>query len=203
MRVAQVAVFAKAPIPGFAKTRLIPLLGPEGAAGCHAQMVRRALTIASASGATPSLWRAGDAAHPFWAEMGDSFGCPQYPQTGDDLGARMAHALCALHHHQHPVVLIGSDCPALTADHLRSAVAALAAHDHVFVPAEDGGYVLVGTRRPDPALFSAIDWGTDRVMAQTRARLRALGCDACELPMLWDLDDAADWHRARAEGLID
>ena len=127
MRVAQVAVFAKAPIPGFAKTRLIPLLGPEGAAGCHAQMVRRALTIASASGAAPSLWQAGDAAHPFWAEMGDAFGCPQYPQTGDDLGARMAHALGALHHHQHPVVLIGSDCPALTADHLRSAVAALAA----------------------------------------------------------------------------
>ena len=166
-------------------------------------MTRRTLRTAAASGAQVWLWSAGDACHPFWAALAREGAPPPVAQQGDDLGARMAHALAVMHAGQHPAVVIGTDCPALTADHLRSAVVALAEHDHVFVPDEDGGYVLVGTRRPDPALFSAIDWGTDRVMAQTRARLRALGCTACELPMLWDLDDAADWHRARAEGLID
>jgi hypothetical protein len=65
----------------------------------------------------------------------------------------------------------------------------------VFTPAEDGGYVLVGLRRPQPALFEAIDWGSDRVMAQTRARLKQLGLRCSEMPTLWDVDEPADWQR--------
>ena len=73
-------------------------------------------------------------------------------------------------------LVIGTDCPALGAAQLRDAARRLADHDAVVVPAEDGGYVLIGTRSPPPAVFDEVEWGTDQVMAQTRRRLAALGC---------------------------
>ncbi|WP_029888651.1 TIGR04282 family arsenosugar biosynthesis glycosyltransferase [Polycyclovorans algicola] len=198
----RVGVFAKAPVAGFAKTRLIPALGAEGAAALQATLTRRALRTAAASGAEVWLWSAGDVDHPFWAELSAEGAPRRVAQQGDDLGARMAHALITMHAGEHPALIIGSDCPALTAAHLAAAITALDDHDQVFIPAEDGGYVLVGSRRPDAALFSAIDWGTDQVMAQTRVRLQARGAHHCELPALWDVDEPADWRRAHAEGLI-
>ncbi len=197
----QLGVFAKAPVAGFAKTRLMPLLGADGAAACHAALIRRTLAMAEAFDARLHLWTAGDHDHPFWSTLPS---LPhRLPQTGADLGERMAHALNAMHAGQHAAVIIGTDCPALTTAHLDAAFTALDTHDHVFVPAEDGGYVLVGSRRPQAALFANIDWGTDRVIAQTRSAVQrhSLGT-LCELPTLWDVDEPADWHRARAAGLL-
>ncbi|MQM30903.1 MAG: hypothetical protein CRU78_10415, partial [Candidatus Accumulibacter phosphatis] len=68
-------------------------------------------------------------------------------------------------------------------------------NDAVFIPAEDGGYVLLGLRCPQPGLFEGVDWGSERVMAQTRQRLLALGLRWCELPALWDVDRPADLTR--------
>lgn len=100
-------------------------------------------------------------------------------------------------------VLIGSDCPALTEDHLRRAVAALEnGHDAVFAPAEDGGYVLVGLARPEARLFQDIEWGSSRVMEQTRERLRELKWSWIEIETLWDVDRAADYERVIASGLL-
>jgi len=101
--------------------------------------------------------------------------------------------------HAGALLLIGTDCPALTVEHLTSAATALRnGNDAVFIPAEDGGYVLVGLRRPQPGLFEGIDWGTGKVMAQTRERLAALGLRWVEPATLWDVDRPADLCRLAA-----
>ena len=99
--------------------------------------------------------------------------------------------------------MIGTDCPALTAGELRAAAKALqAGNDAVFVPAEDGGYVLIGLRHPIASLFYGIPWGTDQVMDHTRARLRSAGLRWQELAPLWDVDRPEDLDRLRASGLM-
>jgi glycosyltransferase A (GT-A) superfamily protein (DUF2064 family) len=94
-----------------------------------------------------------------------------------------------------PTLIIGTDCPALTPAHLQQAAAALSENDAVLIPAEDGGYVLIGLRQPAPAVFAEIAWGSAQVLASTRQRLRHLGYSWHELPTLWDVDEAADLTR--------
>ena len=90
------------------------------------------------------------------------------------------------------VIVIGTDCPALTPAHLRQAAAALTGEDAVVIPAEDGGYVLLGLRQANAAVFAGVAWSTPQVMAQTRARVMALGLSCAELPMLRDVDEPTD-----------
>ena len=93
-------------------------------------------------------------------------------------------------------ILIGSDCPGIEPAYVEAAAARLQAGvPWVFGPAEDGGYGLVGTCRVDPAPFRDIDWGTARVMEQTRARCRAAGLAWEELDPLQDIDTHEDWLR--------
>jgi glycosyltransferase A (GT-A) superfamily protein (DUF2064 family) len=106
----------------------------------------------------------------------------------------------AAHAARGAVLLIGTDCPALTPQHLRAAAGALAGGDDaVVLPAEDGGYVLVGVRAPHPGLFEGIAWGGEQVMAQTRVRLRALGLRWSEPVTLWDVDRPDDLDRLARE----
>ena len=199
----RIAVFAKAPVAGHVKTRLTPLLGAERAARLHAQLVRRALDTAVAAGLGPvELWCAPDETHAFFGECRQRFAMTLHRQVGDDLGARMQHVLGAASARGERTLLIGSDCPALTAEHLADAAGALAAHDAVFTPAEDGGYVLVGLARPVPHVFEGMAWGTASVMAATRERLGAAGARWHELPTLWDVDRPDDYHRLQREGLL-
>lgn len=199
-----ILVFARAPVAGAAKTRLIPLLGAAGAAALHRRLIAQAL--ASARAAAPQrleLWCAPDTAHPFLQAAALTHGATLQAQVGDNLGERMAHAfasaLCNVPH----ALCIGTDCPALTAQHLRDAAGALCAgNDAVFVPAEDGGYALVGLARDEPLLFSDVAWGGPQVMAQTRTRLRELGLRWRELETLWDVDRPADWQRLQRSGLL-
>src|SRR5262249_34069307 len=143
-------VFAKAPVAGAVKTRLVPLLGAEGAARLHAALARHALGIAAeARPAKLQLWCSPDASHPFFIECATRFRCELRVQKGSDLGARMAHAFES----DAPLVLIGSDCPPLTAQHLENAWRLLASNDAVFAPTEDGGYALVALSRPAPSIF--------------------------------------------------
>ena len=101
------------------------------------------------------------------------------------------------------VLIIGSDCPALSAGDLQRAAVALAnQHDAVLVPAEDGGYVLIGLKWWDARLFSDIAWGTDQVMAATRERLTLLNWRWLEFASSWDVDRPADYERLAASGLI-
>ena len=86
----------------------------------------------------------------------------------------------------------------LTPAHLQQAADALQDHDAVLIPAEDGGYVLLGLRRPLPQVFDGVAWSTPHVLAQTRAQLAAAGARWVELPALWDVDEPADWARLQA-----
>lgn len=201
---ADIAIFARAPVPGEAKTRLVPQLGAEGAARLQRELIRAALAKAIAvPGARTTLWVAGDAGHPFLVECARDAGVPIREQRGADLGARMDAAFAdTLTGPKARCVLVGTDCPALATTDLVAALDALATHDVVVQPAEDGGYVLIGLRAPQPALFAGIDWGTDTVMAATRARIRAASLKALERPTLPDLDTPADYARAIAAGWI-
>ena len=181
----RVLVFAREARAGRVKTRLIPLLGEQGAARLHARLVRRAVGTARAA-------RLG-AVELVWARR----------QRGADLGERMRHALARALRRAPRAILIGADCPALRARDLRRAARWLAGGaDAVFAPAEDGGYALIGLRRVSPRLFAGVAWGGAQVMAQTRERLAALGWRWRELPAVWDVDRPEDYRRLQRAGLL-
>lgn len=199
----RVAVFAKAPVPGEVKTRLVPLLGAEGAARLQEALVRRALAIAAESAVGDvELWCAPHADHPFFERCARELGVRTRSQPAGDLGRRMQAAFDAAFADGRALVLVGSDCPALSAADLREAREALRTHDAAFTPAEDGGYVLVAMARPVAGVFEGVDWGTGRVMRQTRERLAAAGARVRELPVRWDVDRPEDYARLAREGLL-
>ncbi|WP_439519919.1 TIGR04283 family arsenosugar biosynthesis glycosyltransferase [Hydrogenophaga sp.] len=196
--VAAVAVLAKAPVPGLAKTRLIPLLGASGAARAQRRFALQTLaTVRAASIGPLTLWCAPDEDHRFFRTLRRRHGVRVVPQPQGDLGHRMARAMRG--HFERagavPLLIVGTDCPVLTADHLQQAADALQTHDAVLIPAEDGGYVLIGLRRPLPEVFQRVDWSTDRVLEQTLDRLREAGASWHALTPLWDVDEPGDWLR--------
>ncbi len=197
-----IAVFARAPAAGHAKTRLSARLGAEGAAELQHALIRRSLATALAANLGPvSLWCAPDCGHPAFVACSKQFAVPLCPQQGVDLGARMLDAFTRLCR-ERAALLIGTDCPALTVDVLRAAADALEDNDVVVVPAEDGGYVLIGLRHPVASLFSGILWGHDTVMATTRERMRRAGLRCREFAPSWDVDRPEDFDRLCASGLM-
>jgi hypothetical protein len=190
-----IAILAKAPVPGFAKTRLIPAIGAHAAAILQERLTEQ--TVASAVGASigpVTLWCAPAPSHPSFIDLARRFSISLKRQPEGDLGTRMLAASG-----NGPTLVIGSDCPALAPLHLRAASEALADADVVLIPAEDGGYVLIGTRAPCPDLFTGMTWGVDTVLAQTRKRIAALGLKAVELAPLWDVDSEGDLARMERE----
>ena len=195
---AAVAVLAKAPVAGLAKTRLIPLLGAAGAARAQRSFALRTLaTVRAACTGAVTLWCAPHATHRFFRALQLRHGVQCVAQPAGHLGERMQAAVDAhfAHSAYTPLLIVGTDCPALTPAHLQQAADALQQHDAVLIPAEDGGYVLVGMRRPVPLVFERVDWSTPQVLAQTRQQLRQAGATWLELPTLWDVDEPADWER--------
>lgn len=199
---AAVAVLAKAPMPGLAKTRLIPLLGAAGAARAQRGFALQTLaTVHAASTGPLTLWCAPETGHRFFLALHARHGVVCQPQPPGGLGQRMAAAMAAHFAAQPhmPWLVVGTDCPALTPAHVQQAADALQTHDAVLIPAEDGGYVLLGLRRPLVSVFERIDWSTEQVFAQTLERLREAGATWAALPTLWDVDEPADWLRLQVE----
>ncbi len=197
-------IFAKNPVPGQVKTRLAGAIGDDEAAAHYVRLVERTLATAVAARAAGvvdrvELWGTPDIAAPAFTAWAARFGVELRAQTGDDLGAKMRHALHSALSDGSRALLIGTDCPALDVAYLSQAVAALDDHDAVFGPAEDGGYVLVGLARAVDA-FSGIPWSSADTMAATRARLEAQHVRWHELPTLWDVDSPADLARWQASG---
>lgn len=180
-------------MPGHAKTRLIPALGAEGAARLHEWLVGGTVEMAAGSVCQAvTLWCTPDAEHPLFQRLHVRHGVALRVQREGDLGVRMQAALQTELEHG-PAILVGTDCPGLTAEIVAQAAEALhAGDDAVFVPALDGGYALVGVGRSDPRLFDRVAWGTAEVMAQTRARLRTMGWRWRELEPLADIDRPED-----------
>jgi rSAM/selenodomain-associated transferase 1 len=182
----RIVIFAKAPVPGLVKTRLIPALGADGAAALAARMLEQTVAAALASGLQVELCGEPDPASWYSGPL------VELSAQGDgDLGQRLhraAERVLALE----PVLLIGADCPALDSRRLRGAAEALEHHDAVLHPAEDGGYVLLGLRRFDASLFAGIAWSTDAVAAQTLTRIAGLGWSVDVRETLADIDVPAD-----------
>lgn len=190
-----IAILAKAPIPGLTKTRLIPAIGAHAAAVLQERMTERAVVTAKAARLGPvTLWCAPDPGHASFRELSAHAKVILKRQPEGDLGARMLAAIDG------PTLVIGTDCPALTVAHLHTAADALrGGADVVLIPAEDGGYVLIGMRTPHPEIFASIAWGSAAVLAETRARITAQGLTCVELPTLWDVDTEVDLARMERE----
>jgi rSAM/selenodomain-associated transferase 1 len=189
----RIVIMAKAPLAGFAKTRLIPALGADGAAALARRMFERTLQSALAAEVGPvELCVAPEPADLAWQALAVPGRVAWSAQCAGDLGARMADAVQRTVYQGERVVLIGTDCPSLSTEHLRAAATGLSDHDAVLIPSTDGGYVLLGLKRFDPILFDNMPWSTHTVTAETLNRLQGLARSTQTLPALHDIDEPAD-----------
>lgn len=187
-----IALFARYPTAGEAKTRLAPLLGDAGAAKVHRHLVERTLVTMRESRLPFAVHHTGARPADFASWLGDDV--PLVDQGLGDLGARLARV-------EAPAILLGADIPALTADHLRAAAQALEEVPVAIGPASDGGYYLLGFTQAVPQLWQDMPWGTDAVLAETVRRLDALGIAYRLLEELADCDrpeDLARWPELTA-----
>ena len=195
-----IGVMARLPEPGRVKTRLIPAVGPEGACRVHERLLGHTLAVVRDCGLPARLFVTGNGSLP--ADLAEAWTGGVFPQDSGGLDRRMQAALMRMHDEAECVVLVGSDCPVLTPGYLHQALAALDDHDFVLGPAEDGGYVLIGSRQPSfwsgSTMLAEVEMGTSRAMAQTQAVLEQAGSLAL-LPRLWDLDEPRDLDRACRE----
>lgn len=199
---ARLLLFAKTPLPGTVKTRLAAALPEPATTQFYIELLNYTVSQAVQAALCPiELWVSPQTQHPLFQYYQQQWDIPLYLQQGNDLGQRMSHALQSALTRASVAVIIGSDCPSLTALDIQMAIHMLI-HDTapvVFVPAEDGGYVLLGVQQVIPALFNDMPWGSSQIMALSRLRLGALSIPWRELETRWDVDTAADWQRLQQQ----
>ena len=189
----RIVIFAKAPVPGKVKTRLIPALGEIGAARlAHKMLLDTVAEAFAANLSIPELCTDPHPLDPAWEGFLPAEHLRVTAQGEGDLGKRLARAAKRTILLRENVLLIGTDCPELDRQRLRAAAAALAEHDAVIHPAHDGGYALLGLRQFGPSLFENIAWSTGSVCADTVSRIEALGWSLHVADTLRDIDEPAD-----------
>lgn len=189
----RIIIFAKAPVPGFAKTRLIPSLGDKRAAELANKMLLCTLHQAiEAAVGTVELCVTPAIHHPAWSGIQLPAGIEISDQGEGDLGARLGFAAKRGLDRGEAVLLIGTDCIEISAQLLRSTAIALDHNEAVIHPATDGGYVLLGLSSFDPLLFEDIAWSTDVVAAVTMDRIKRLGWSLEVGAALHDIDEPLD-----------
>lgn len=200
MKNIRIIIFAKTPLPGFAKTRLIPALGAEGAAQLAKQMLENTLSQALAANIGPvelCVTPAIDDA--VWKSTPLPAGLYYSCQGEGDLGVRMSRAVERVIAQGESILLIGADSPELDAARLRQAAELLHEADATIFSTADGGYILLGLNRFHPLIFSGISWSTDTVAFATLCRIGRLGWSAHNGPMLHDIDEPEDLRWLPAE----
>lgn len=191
----RLCVFAKLPAPGTAKTRLIPALGEQGAARVAEALLQQCLALCEEvkGSAELELWLTPPPSDSRWQTLIDLDRFTAVSQGEGDLGGRMQRAA-----NGGPIILIGSDCPSLARDDIDWAMSCLRQGDAAMIPAQDGGYVLLGLPEATPGVFDNVDWSTSRVAEQTRRRLHTAGLVWHERPALSDVDVIDDLSRQPA-----
>ena len=179
----KLAVFTKSVDSKHVKTRIADDLGNDVARLVHTTLVQR--TIHSASRFNPVIYFTGPLGDSGWTH-----GFNVVEQRGTDLGKRM---LACFEDGIH--VIIGTDCPLMSERYIQTAFDALRSNDLVLGPTEDGGYVLIGMKRPQSALFHDVPWSTDEVLRTTLEKAYAIGLSVELLPKVWDVDDSIDYRR--------
>lgn len=191
----RILMFVKAPVAGFAKTRLSPALSAAEAAKLYHVMAQDTLTVAQqVAGASVEVayWAHPESPDPSW--LGKNLNW--FPQQGRDLGERLENAAAyLLKKESRPLVIVGSDLPGLTTALLEKAFGLLARASVVLGPSEDGGYYLIGLTGLHPELFSGISWSQSVVFAQTVKKLNDGRVPYKLLPGRRDLDTAEDLRR--------
>lgn len=192
-------IFAKAPIPGHVKTRLCPPLTPDEAATLHGSFVLDTLERSKAAATRfklpfdRHLACSPTSTHVFFKIMEERQGVRLLDQVGDDVGARMHQTFDALFAKGYTqVVMVGTDVPSLPLEQYKQAFTLLASHDLVLGPALDGGYYLIGLKRPIPELFAGIPWSTEQVLHLTQEKAQALGLTIARTTPWRDIDTAED-----------
>ena len=206
-KAATLGIFAKWPEPGRAKTRMIPLLGEQGAAALARQLLVKSLQWVDTcpEDICPVLWVDGGT-QVQWAELLASLKLVRQwqvlPQSQGHLGQRMQHAMQVQFEQSPFSMIMGTDTPTLGPTHVAALRSALANHDAAFIPALDGGYVMVAMARLCESAFAELDWGSEQVAEQTRSALTQTGCTHAWLPPEPDLDVAQDYEQALAAGWV-
>ncbi|MBJ6138542.1 TIGR04282 family arsenosugar biosynthesis glycosyltransferase [Marinobacter litoralis] len=196
MKPVRILIMAKEPRPGLAKTRLIPALGEENAATLADRLFQRTLQQALAANVGPvELHITPDRDAPYWRELPGAERCTFFSQAEGDLGARMAAAARNGLAQEEAVLIIGTDCPDLDANQLRTMAQSLHSYDCCLCPVTDGGYALLGLRHFSDTLFTDIPWSTADVAQITRDRVNALGWTCYESDYLHDVDEPGDLQR--------
>ncbi|UYZ64391.1 TIGR04282 family arsenosugar biosynthesis glycosyltransferase [Hymenobacter weizhouensis] len=188
-------IFARYPELGKVKTRLAAGVGEEEALRVYRWLLEHTRAVVGPlQEVRKTVWLAEPGPG---ADRTDAWlGFEQWPQPAGDLGQKMQAAFTQAFADGAPAaVIIGTDCPGLTTDHLRAAFTALATHDLVLGPAADGGYYLLGMKQLWPNLFELKAWSTASVRADTLADARRLGLRVHQLPQLHDIDTADDLRR--------
>ena len=192
----RIIVFCKAPEPGKVKTRLAKTIGEAAAATIHEYLALHCLeSLTKAHVAPVELWCAPDIEHEFFQYCQATFGVVLKSQKGDCLGQRMENAFSNVLSQCQYSIVVGTDCPVIDADYLVSAFTELQHYDSVIGPAEDGGYVLLGLRKPQPQIFVDVPWGTSKVFEKTMRRFNG---GVKKMAKLWDVDHPEDLVRLRA-----
>ena len=193
MRPLRIAILAKAPRPGFAKTRLIPALGAHGAAELAARMLRTTLNAAVEAGVgTVELCVTPDIDDDAWTDIDIPGGIEVTTQGDGDIGIRMARIARRAHTQGEGLLLIGTDCAEMSAALLRDAAIRLVDADAVLHPTADGGYAVLALNRYHRELFTDIAWSTGSVADTTVRRLAELGWRAHVGRTLHDIDEPDD-----------
>lgn len=192
----RIMVFCKAPEPGKVKTRLAKTLGDTIATTIHKHLALHCLNNLVDAGVAPvELWCEPDVGHDFFQYCEENFGVVLKKQKGDCLGKKMENAFLSMLSQCRHSIVIGTDCPAMNADYLVSAFTSLQHYDSVIGPAEDGGYVLLGLRKPQPQIFVDMPWGTSEVFDKTMSRFTG---NVKKIATLWDVDHPEDLVRLHA-----
>lgn len=188
-------LFTKAPEPGKVKTRLADFLGAAAAAELYEQLVFNCLETSISADLCPvDICCSPSTEHPFFQHCRNHYHVVLQQQCRGDIGQRMSSAINAALQHAEHTVLIGADCPELTANDLETAFEFLQqGTDVVLGPAADGGYYLIGMSNHHACLFEGIPWSTHRVLAATERHLRKQGLGWHSLPVRRDVDTAADY----------
>lgn len=191
-------IMTKAPRAGAVKTRLQPPLTPEEAAalnGCFLRDTAEAIARASEHARGVGVYMPPDSEGDYAGILPPGFDL--LLQRGNDFGQRLTHAVEDLFGVGfESCCLINSDSPTVTTEVFRAAVESLRLNDRIVLgPSDDGGYYLIGMRKPHLRIFDGIDWSTERVFAQTVERARELGLQVDTLPAFSDVDDRASLRR--------
>jgi len=187
-----VCVFAKAPVSGQVKTRLLPVISEQQACLIHERLIRHCLSQTQSFDWQSQLWST-DISHPYVQACTEEYPISLHTQQGVDLGERMAFTVNKSLENVNYVIIIGTDCPSIDVAFIQEAVSKLkAGFDVVLGPAEDGGYVLIGFSVAADGVFNNIEWGTNQVLELTRMRLREAKLNWHELAIQRDIDRPED-----------